>query len=99
MALKHTVLFDFKAGADEAQVQEAIAALNRLPQLIEEIQNWELAEDEGRRDGSFRFALLASFADLASMERYLEHPEHVGAVAKAAPLLSRVAEHDYTIAS
>lgn len=95
MAVKHTVLFSFKKGTDEALVQEAVASLNRLPNLIPEVQTWELAEDLGKREGSLRFALLATFADMDAMERYLNHPEHEGAVARAAPHLSQVAEHDY----
>ena len=97
MSVQHTVLFAFKADADEAKVQDAIASLNRLPGLIEEIETWALAEDEGKREDSFRFALLATFADMAAMERYLVHPEHERAVANAAPILSQVAEHDYTV--
>ncbi len=99
MGIQHTVLFDFKTDAGEVEIQDAIARLNRLPGLIEEIQKWELAEDEGKRKSSFRFALLATFADMAAMKRYLIHPEHQSAVAIAAPLLSQVAEHDYTVAS
>lgn len=99
MSVKHTVLFAFKDDADETKIQDAIASLNRLPELIEEIQTWELIEDEGKREGSFRFALLATFADMVAMEHYLVHPEHERAVAKAAPILSRVAEHDYVMAS
>ena len=99
MSIQHTVLFEFKADADETKVRDAIASLNRLPELIKEIQAWELVEDEGKREGSFRFALLATFADMAAMEHYLVHPEHQNAVAKAALILSQVAEHDYTVAS
>ncbi len=95
MAVKHTVLFNFKDGTDEAVIQGAVAALNRLPNVIAEIQDWEIAEDLGLRESSFRFALLATFADMDAMERYLRHPEHESAVAQAAPHLSQVAEHDY----
>lgn len=97
MKVKHTVLFNFKEDAGEAQVQDALDTLNRLPKIISEIQEWEIAEDQGRRKSSFRFALLATFADMDAMERYLIHPEHESAVAKAAPLLNQVAEHDYVI--
>lgn len=97
MAVKHTVLFSFKEGTNEALVQEAITNLNRLPSIIPEVQKWEIAEDLGKREGSFRFALLATFADMDAMERYLKHPEHEGAVARAVAHLSQVAEHDYIV--
>ena len=95
MAVKHTVLFNFKEGTDETVVQEAVVGLSRLPEMIPEVQTWEIAEDLGKRESSLRFALLATFADMDAPERYLKHPEHEGAVARAAPYLSQVAEHDY----
>lgn len=97
MAVKHTVLFNFKEDTGEPQIRDAVDALNRLPEIISEIQDWEIAEDQGKRKGSFRFALLATFADMNAVERYLVHPEHERAVAKAALLLEQVAEHDYVI--
>ena len=97
MAVKHTVLFGFREGTDEAVVQGAIASLNRLPQVIPEVQNWEIAEDVGKRESSLRFVSFATFADIDAMERYLKHPEHEGAVAQAAPHLYQVTEHDYVV--
>lgn len=95
MTVNHTVLFGFNDDVDETRVQQAIAELNRLPELIPEVRTWEIAEDAGKRETSLRFALLATFDDMAAVERYLKHPEHVKVVARALPLLDQLAEHDY----
>lgn len=95
MAVKHTVLFNFKEGTDEGLVQQVVVSLNRLPSVIPEVQSWEIAEDLGKRESSFRFVLLATFADMDALERYLKHPDHEDAVTRAAPHLSQIAEHDY----
>ena len=95
MVVYHTVLFGFKEDTDETQVQACVADLNLLPAAIPEVQSWAVAEDIGKRDGSLRFALLATFADMAALERYLTHPEHVRVVSNALPYLSSLAEHDY----
>ncbi len=97
MAVDHVVLFDCKPEAAEADVKAAIAGLDALPGKIAEIRSWVIREDIGRREGSFRFALLARFDDLAAVERYLVHPAHVAAVEVAAPLMLRVAEHDHIV--
>lgn len=97
MPVDHVVLFDMKPGTDEALVTAAIDGLNALPSKISWIRGWAIREDVGRREGSYRFALLARFDDLAAVECYLADPAHVVAVAVAAPILLRIAEHDHLI--
>lgn len=95
--IRHVVLFNYAADVTESQVQNIIDELNRLPSLISEIRDWQIAEDQGQRSGSFRFALIAHFEDMAAVERYLNHPEHVRVIEKAGPLLSDLAEHDHEV--
>ena len=97
MAVDHVVLFQTKPDAAEADVKVAIDGLNALRGQIAEIRSWAIREDIGKRDGSYRFALLARFDDLAAVERYLAHPAHVAAVQVAAPLMLLVAEHDHVV--
>ena len=97
MPVDHVVLFDMKPGTDEALVATAIDGLNALPSKISWIRSWAIREDIGHRDGSYRFALLARFDDLAAVERYLADPAHVAAVQVAAPIVLRIAEHDHTV--
>ncbi|KKB11291.1 hypothetical protein VE25_13300 [Devosia geojensis] len=96
MTIRHVVLFDY-ADVPEREIQEVIAGLNALPGKIPEILDWSLTEDLGKRAGSFRYCLIAHFEDMATMERYLAHPEHEKAVARAMPILTRLAEHDHLV--
>lgn len=97
MTVKHVVLFDYAESASEAEIQAVVAGLNALPDRISEIRDWTLVEDLGKRPGSFRYCLIAYFDDMAAMERYLAHPEHVKVVEQAMPILTKLAEHDHII--
>ena len=97
MPVDHVVLFDMQPGTDETQIAAAIEGLNALPSKIPWIRSWAIREDVGRREGSYRFVLLARFDDLAAVERYLADPAHVAAVELAAPIVLRIAEHDHTV--
>ena len=97
MTIRHVVLFKYKPGTSETIVAEAVTQLNALPHQIPEILSWSIIEDEGRRPGSYRFVLIATFRDLAAVDRYLEHPAHVAAVAFGAPHIEHFAEHDHAI--
>ena len=98
MTIRHVALFEYAKSASSEEVAAAIAGLNALPGLIDEIRDWSLTEDLGKRDGSFRFCLIAHFDDMAAVNRYLEHPEHVKAVARVMPILEKLAEHDHAVA-
>ena len=95
--IRHVVLFDYDAAASEDEIAAVIAGLAALPGKIEEIRDWSLTEDLGKRPGSFRYCLIAHFDDMAAMERYLAHPEHEKAVARALPILAKLAEHDHPV--
>ena len=97
MAIRHVVLFDFIPGADEAAVRQIIDQLNDLPGVIDEIRQWSIREDLGKRDHSSRFALIADFDTMDAMNGYLTHPAHVRVVEQAIPLISGLAEHDHEI--
>lgn len=97
MTVRHIVLVDFKPEAPEAEVAAAIARLNTLPGRIPEIRAWQIHETIATRNGSFRFALVSEFDDLAAVERYLAHPAHDEVVAANASILRSVAENDHVI--
>jgi hypothetical protein len=53
------------------------------PAQIDLIRSWSITEDLGKRPGSCRWFLLPTFEDMESVQRYLDHPVHKEAVAKA----------------
>lgn len=97
MTVRHVVLFDYADSASEADIQQVIAGLNALPDEIPTILDWSMTEDMGKREGSFRFCLIAHFETMADVDAYLAHPAHVKAVEKALPILIKLAEHDHKI--
>ena len=96
MSIRHVVLFGHTDGYEE-QVRRTIDALNALPAQIDWIRSWAISEDVGKRPGSFRWCLIATFDDIDSMQRYLDHPAHRAAVAMGAGILEKLAEHDHPL--
>lgn len=97
MTIRHVVLFTYKPETPEPVIAQAIGLLNALPAEISEIRSWAISEDEGKRPGSYRFVLIATFDDLAAVDRYIEHPAHVAAVAFGGPHILHFVEHDHAI--
>jgi hypothetical protein len=98
MGVRHVVLFSFDPQADDNMVDGIISQLNQLPKLIPEIKSWSIHKDQGNREQSFTYALIATFNDMAAVERYLNHPAHVQVVNQALPVMRRLAEHDHAVA-
>jgi hypothetical protein len=94
MSVRHVVLFEHRSGHEE-RVRQIIAALNALPAQIDWIRSWDISEDLGKRPGSYRWCLVATFDDMDSMQRYLDHPAHLAAVALGSGILEKLAEHDH----
>jgi hypothetical protein len=94
MSVRHVVLFEHSDGHEE-RVRRIIDALNALPAQIDWIRSWSINEDLGKRPGSCRWCLIATFDDMESMQRYLDHPAHQAAVAMGAEILEKLAEHDH----
>ena len=97
MTIRHIALFEYRADTDPAVLADVLAGLRGLPARIPTIREFSLTEDLGHRPGSFRYCLLCLFDDLQQMQDYLDHPAHVAAVEKAAPLLVKLAEHDHEV--
>jgi len=95
--IRHVVLFSFVSDTASDTVREIIRDLNNLPHRINEILSWEITEDLGHREKSHRICLIATFADMESVERYLNHPAHVEVVKRALPHVLDLAEHDHEI--
>ena len=76
--MRRVVLFRRKDGASEADFAAALAGLQTLDQRMDEMQTWWLEVNPGA-EGMWDAALIADFADVASLRRYEGHPEHVAA--------------------
>jgi hypothetical protein len=95
--LRHVVAFKFKPEATKEQIQEIVAAFQKLPQKIDGITAFEWGTDnspEGLADG-FTHCFVVTFKDTKSREAYLPHPAHQDFVGILKPKLDKVFVIDY----
>ncbi len=74
--LKHVVFLKFKDGVGEDEIVGLEKSLAALPPVIPEILSFEFGRDVVRSERSCDLALVSSFKDLKSMQRYQKHPAH-----------------------
>lgn len=97
--IRHLVMFRFKPETTLQQQAEFIAMLEALPGKIDEILDFEVGRDVIRSARAFDVALVATYADLAALERYSVHPDHLPVVARAKEICAQVGSVDYEIGS
>jgi hypothetical protein len=74
--IQHIVLFRFKDSASPAQVAEAGQALLVMKRGIPEIQDIHFGPNLGPSAKEYGHVLIVGCADMAAVERYLDHPVH-----------------------
>ena len=96
-ALRHVVLFGFKEGTTEADIQEIARRFAELRDLIPGISDFEWGENnspEGKNQGrSHGFTL--TFDSEEARDAYLPHPDHVAFASFARQWIERVTVIDY----
>jgi len=75
--IHHIVVARFKEGTPQQEAAEIVAALRVLPSRIPEIRHYQVGLDILHSARSYDFALVSAFDDLAALERYRAHPDHV----------------------
>lgn len=78
--LHHVVLLRFLEGTTEAQRQALAEGLAALPAAIEEVRSFAFGADLGLVDGTWDWAIHATFDDADAWRRYQAHPAHVAVV-------------------
>jgi hypothetical protein len=90
--IRHVVMWKLKNYAEGHTRPENAALiedmLEALPSKIHEIKGLQVGFDVLRGEASYDLVLIVEFADLASLERYQRHPEHV----KVAEFVAKVRE-------
>jgi hypothetical protein len=95
--LRHVVLFGFKPGAREAQIDELVTRFRALHGLVPDIDAFEWGTNsspEGLSHGHSH-AFTLTFASDAARDGYLVHPDHQAFVKFAGPLLEKSLVIDY----
>ena len=93
--LRHVVFFKFKKRVREGEIADLEQSLAALPPVIPEILSYEFGRDVVRSERSYDLALISSFANLESMQRYQEHPDHQVVLKKVRELCESVLAVDF----
>ncbi len=97
--LRHVVLFGFKPGAGEAQIDELVARFRALRDLVPGVEAFEWGVDnspEGLGQGHSHCFTL-TFADEAARDAYLPHPHHAAFAQWAGRLIEKALVVDYRV--
>lgn len=92
--ITHVVLFKLKDGSPEA-VEKAAEVLRGLEGKVPSIRSIEVGVDVLRSQRSYDIALTVRFDDLAGLDAYQSHPEHVKVADYIAAVRESVAVADY----
>jgi hypothetical protein len=95
VAVRHIVMFRFKPETTEAEREAFLTMLRELPSRISEIIDFEAGRDILRLPRSFDMALVASYADLAALDRYAKHEAHLPVIERSRQICEQVASVDY----
>lgn len=93
--IRHLVLFRFKTDTPQSDRQAFLDMLRALPSKISEIVDFEAGFDVVRSPRSFDLALVASYADLAALDRYAKHEHHLPVIERSKEICEQVASVDY----
>lgn len=95
--LRHVVLFKFKPGTTEADIEKVKQAFLNLKSGIDTVRNIEAGKDistENLQQG-FTHCFIVTFEDTAGRDTYLHHPVHNEFVKLAGPYLDQALVIDF----
>jgi len=98
-SIRHIVLFQWKLGTTEAKIAESFRELAALKGVIPGLQRFEAgpySSPEGLNRG-YTHGFIMTFADAASRDAYLPHPEHERVKAIIGPNLETVVAFDFEV--
>jgi hypothetical protein len=78
--VRHVVVFRWKAGTTDAQVDAIVTALRALPAQIPELRGYHVGPDLGLVEGNGDFAVVADVDDVDAWAVYRDHPAHRKAI-------------------
>lgn len=93
--IRHIVFFKFKPEAGPSERASALDGLRALPDKIDVIRSYEVGEDILNLPRSWDAALIATYDDLAALDVYTRHDDHVAVVMKLRELCDAVGSVDY----
>ena len=74
--ITHIVCWKYRPDITADQRADHIDRLRRLPEVIPDIESFQVGSDILRLERSFDTGLVAVYRDRAALDRYNDHPEH-----------------------
>lgn len=81
MTIRHIVVWKLAEGDREARVDRLRSALEPLAGSVPSVRSLVVVENAAYPESNHDIALIADFDDVAGLEAYQVHPEHVAAAA------------------
>lgn len=88
----HVALFRWRPGTPPERVGAFGAALDAMVPDVPTIRDYRHGPDLGLADGTWDYAVVATFDDVEGLRAYLDHPVHVAVVdGHVRPILAEAA--------
>ena len=93
--LTHIVCWKYKPETTAEQREAHIAKLRALPNVIPNIERFEVGADILHLERSFHTGLVAVYPDRTALDFYTDHPEHLKVAALGKQIAERVISVDF----
>lgn len=93
--LTHIVIWKYRAEVDEKTRRRHVEMLRRLPSIIPGIESFEVGFDVLRLARSYDTGLVSRFRDIAALDAYTNHPEHLTVANFGRTISEHVASVDF----
>jgi hypothetical protein len=95
--IKHVVFFKFKPEASSRDRKQVLDELRALREKIDVIRDFEVGEDVLGSPRSWDAVLVASYDDLAALQQYQRHDDHLSVVMRLQALCDAIGSVDYEL--
>lgn len=93
--ITHIVCWKYKPETVAEQRAEHIAKLRALPDIIPNIESFNVGSDFLHLERSFDIGLVALYPDRAALDAHTDHPEHQKVAAFGKQIAERVVSVDF----
>ena len=93
--LVHIVCWKYKPATTDAQREDHIAKLRALPDMIPNIESFEVGADILHLERSFDTGLIAKYPDGDALDFYNDHPDHQRVAALGREIAEKVVSVDF----
>jgi hypothetical protein len=74
--VRHTVMFTFRDGVGDEEIERIFAELSRLPAVIPQLRDYRMGRDIGVNTGNAQLMVTGDFDSVADYLAYRDHDEH-----------------------